>query len=718
MLDKSKEDGMSDATIFGKFKCYCDTNTAERTKNVADLTQEISMLEGEMEELRGSSGKLSTEVAQLTAARTDNEGARSDADGIRNKENADFVAEEADMTGAIEQMNTAIETLAAVGADQTALTAVGTTRSKFLGTEEGSAKAVPVAKLSDEMKKALKAASVFLPTKQRKAVAGFIQAPFTGDYSAQSGEIVGILKKMRDTFTTNLGNSRAEESAALRAFNTYTGVMENEHTTMGDAKSGKEEQLGRNDADLGSKQEQLDTAITTKAEDEKFLEDLTERCATKTKEYEDRKMVRANEEAAVAQAMSILNSDAAFDTFGATTAAKSGATEFLQVQSRAAHEASVRKAVGHVLTKAARKHKSLRLAKIATQVEKNPFAMVINSIKRQMKVIDEEEKSDDDQKAFCDDERTKNDEMIANKVDNIDRLSGEVAELTDQIENPETGLKAVLAEGQTNLANTKKSQAEETADRQAENAEYQKNIANLVEAEKIIAKAHKVLSKFYDWLAAKQGPHHYEEHAGKDSGGSTIKRIPEASVEELEEACSADPACVGFNTNGILKSGIADESEWYDTAGSLYVKVYDSALVQKSKKEDPAPPADEFSDTGKESGHEALNMLSFILKETKAEEKTAHETEEKAQADYEDTMTDLKNSEDEYLETIATTEQTLAEKEKDRTERRMNLDATVKDKKAIEKYLLSIKPGCDFMDENIDARKESRRAEKSALENS
>merc|ERR1719247_3019888 len=92
---------------------------------------------------------------------------------------------------------------------------------------------------------------------------------------------------------------------------------------------------------------------------------------------------------------------------------------------------SVRKEVQHILTKTARKHKSLRLAKVAAQVEKNPFAMVINSIKRQMKVIDEEEKSDDDQKAFCDDERTKNDEMLANKIDNIDRLSGEIDDLTD-----------------------------------------------------------------------------------------------------------------------------------------------------------------------------------------------------------------------------------------------------------------------------------------------
>merc|ERR1719440_12150 len=677
------------------------------------------MMEGKIEELRGSSGKLSSEVAQLTKGMSDNEAARSDATGIRDKENADFNLEEADMTAAIDQMDRALETLVAVGADQTAaLAATGVTTSKFMGEKATDTKGVQVAKLSEQMQKALKAASVFLSSKQRKTITGFIQAPFTGEYSAQSGEIVGILKNMKDTFSTNLGNARAGEKASLRAFNKYIEVMTSEFDTMSDAKSAKEEMLGQNDAALGSSQETLDSSTTSKREAEEFLASLTQMCADKTREYEDRKMVRANEEAAVSQAISILNSDAAFDTFGGTTAAKTGATGMFLQMRKSTTATSVRKQVQHILTKTAREHKSLRLAKVAAQVEKNPFAMVINSIKRQMKVIDEEEKSDDDQKAFCDDERTKNDEMLANKIDNIDRLSGEIDDLTDQIENPETGLKAVLAEGQTNLANTKKSQAEETADRQAENAEYQKNIANLVEAEKIIAKAHKVLKKFYDWLAAKQGPHHYEEHSGKDSGGSNIKRIPEATTKELEEACSADPACVGFNSNGVLKSAIAEESEWYDTAGSLYVKVYDSALVQKSSKKEPAPPTDEFAETGESKGNDAIKMLSFILDETKAEEKTAHETEEKAQAEYEDTMTDLKANEDEYLATVASTEQTLAEKEKDRTERRMNLDATKKDKKAIEKYLLSIKPGCDFMDENLDARKESRRAEKSALENS
>merc|ERR1719487_1908306 len=136
------------------------------------------------------------------------------------------------------------------------------------------------------------------------------------------------------------------------------------------------------------------------------------------------------------------------------------------------------------------------------------------------------------------------------------------------------------------------------------------------------------------------------------------------------------------------------------------------------RKEDPAPPEDEFKGGQEESGHKALDMLKFILSETKAEEKTAHEAEEKAQADYEDSMTEAKANEESLLEEIASLEKNLAEKEKERVLKKELKAADEKSKKSAEDYLASIKPGCDFMDQNIDARKDSRRAEKSALTDS
>merc|ERR1719231_723271 len=89
-----------------------------------------------------------------------------------------------------------------------------------------------------------------------------------------------------------------------------------------------------NEKVLGENDDALATAKTTKAETEASMAKLTALCAAKTKEYEDRKMIRAGEEAAVAQAISILNSDAAFDTFGATKAATEGGA-FVQLHLRA-----------------------------------------------------------------------------------------------------------------------------------------------------------------------------------------------------------------------------------------------------------------------------------------------------------------------------------------------------------------------------------------------
>merc|ERR1719262_1678108 len=146
-------------------------------------------------------------------------------------------------------------------------------------------------------------------------------------------------------------------------------------------------------------------------------------------------------------------------------------------------------------------------------------------------------------------------------------LEEKKTELIDIIENEETGLKKLLADEEADLATNQKDQADQIEERAAANGAYQKNVHNLVEAEKILTKATAVLTKFYDWLKAKTGPHHYDKKAGKDSGGSNIRRIPEASVADLEDACSEDPACVGFNTDGWLKSAIQDEGKFIDQPG-------------------------------------------------------------------------------------------------------------------------------------------------------
>merc|ERR1719359_1691553 len=105
-------------------------------------------------------------------------------------------------------MNQAIDTLSAIGADQTAASLVS--KHQFLGKEE---KQAALLKVQSSVQNTVKAAALFLPQKQQKALSAFIQAPFTGTYTSQSGEIVGILKNMRDTFKSNLATAEASEKS-------------------------------------------------------------------------------------------------------------------------------------------------------------------------------------------------------------------------------------------------------------------------------------------------------------------------------------------------------------------------------------------------------------------------------------------------------------------------------------------------------------------------
>jgi len=399
---------------------------------------------------------------------------------------------------------------------------------------------------------------------------------------------------------------------------------------------------------------------------------------------------------------------------------------FLQV-SKTGNSDSLRQRLAKKLARQAKATKSLKLARVAVSLEaNNPFNKVVEELDSMIALIDKEEAEDHVQFDWCTSEREENQGVLDEKIANKEALEGQIVDLTDEIENAETGLLKQIADEDAKLAENRKAQADETEDRGLENVAYQANVKNLVAAQEILSKATKVLKKFYDWLHAKQGPHHYDKHDGKDSGSANGKRIPEASVEQLEDACSADPACAGFNTNGYLKMAIDPEEKWYDNpGGALYVKVYDSENpVLLQKKEDPEPPATFESEADSDGAYagqtdkatDVVGMLEFIHEETVKEENAAHTDELNAQHAFEDTITDLKTQEAATLDTLADLKEQLAAKQKALEERTIDHKKVSAEAKTVSDYLLKIKGGCDFIVDNIEMRDSSRTTEKASLE--
>merc|ERR1719443_2532180 len=108
-------------------------------------------------------------------------------------------------------------------------------------------------------------------------------------------------------------------------------------------------------------------------------------------------------------------------------------------------------------------------------------------------------------------------------------------------------------------------------------------------------------------------------------------------------------------------------------------------------------------------------MLEYVYDETVKEENGVHMDEEADQHAFEKEMTDLKDNEKALQETIVDLEEEIAEKENDIETAHTDREATEVELKETERYIEKIKPGCDFITENIDMRKSSRTAETEAL---
>ena len=161
----------------------------------------------------------------------------------------------------------------------------------------------------------------------------------------------------------------------------------------------------------------------------------------------------------------------------------------------------------------------------------------------------------------------------------------------------------------------------------------------------------------------------------------------------------------------LLTEAIAVLQKYYAALDSQ-LSAGESLLQKKS----PTPPDAEFNMEGQsEKGGSAVAMLEFILSETQAEMKTAHDDESEAQQAYEDSMTTLTKDETDLQDALVNLQEDLAKAKEELLGKHSDLKTTEKDKAAIEKYLLEIKPGCDFIAANFDMREQNRATETTAL---
>merc|ERR1719359_190930 len=282
-------------------------------------------------------------------------------------------------------------------------------------------------------------------------IAAFVQSPgdyfdaeptFKQSYAPQSGQIFGILKQMKETFETNLSSAQKEEMQAQAAYEDLKAAKEEEIKAGTELKDTKTQELADTDEKLAQSKQDLEDTRNSLSADQKFLMNLKETCQMTDQEWEERQKSRAEEIQAVSEALAILSSDDAHDTFTRTF-------NFVQVKKVETADRKNRDKASALLFKAAKANGNPRLAALAARVRLDAFTKVKAAIDDMIAALLKEKADEIKHKDFCTEGLNTNERESELKARDIAELEAEISDLTmtiDELTKSIATLEAEIAE--------------------------------------------------------------------------------------------------------------------------------------------------------------------------------------------------------------------------------------------------------------------------------
>jgi len=573
-----------DEEVYEKISCWCTTNDKDKTEAIAAAQSKILALDAAIEEYSADSARLSSEIKNLAAEIAANEEALDKATSLRTKELAEFNTEEKDLLGSIGGLKSALTVL---GKHQALVQVPEMTLMEAFATL-GSV----LAKKNTD--------GVVTPS-QRKAVEAFVQqAPGMGEsYSSQSGQIFGILNQMKETFETNLKTAKDEEAASVEAYEELKAAKLQEIKSGKSLSDNKQQELADTDEANAQAKQDLENTQAALGADQKFLANLKETCATTDSEYSARKTARAEEVVAVSEALKILSSDDARDQF---------TTSFNFMQKS---QDSKRTEAAKVLKTAAAALHSPRLAQLAVKTRLDAFTKVIGNIDEMVAALTKEKADDVKHKDFCNSEIRENEKNQALKARDIEEHTAKLGNLGSSIEQLTKSIETLSAE----VAEMKKQKQRAGEDREIENQDFQKTVADQRASQGLLKDALKVLEGVYKkkdegYPALLQGkkqepPAGFKEYKKQGGAGGVLgmleQIIGEANALEAEairDEADAQKAYEAFvkDTNTAVEAktrAITDQDGEKATAEADHVSTTeDLAAAEQEQKQNQKENAD------------------------------------------------------------------------------------------------------------------------------
>mmetsp|Transcript_105382 Transcript_105382/g.286173 ORF Transcript_105382/g.286173 Transcript_105382/m.286173 type:complete len:753 (-) Transcript_105382:162-2420(-) len=523
-----------DQKLYEKLKCWCETNDWEKGNAIEDNKAKIEQLTADIESLSAKKEELIATIKEVQEKTAANKQSLAEAQAIRDKQLKEFHAMELDSIQALEQMKAALTilgkhhgegvfqqfsplSLLSVGGRDEPWTAahdratVGRALDEFMrrndfGLSQVGERAVPSGQLrkqdtlaadgvqatggwsADEaavVRRALKAGSAFVQSHHEQS--------YYPSYTAQSGEIVGILKQLKDEMEADLGESQKQESMRSEEFQILRNAKTAEIEAGEKMEEQKEDELAKTANELAEAKEDLGQEQAILANNEAFLKNVKVTCADADKNWEERKAARQAEIVAVTETIGILTEDEAKDAAAGTYSllqrgsARRAAAESSEVQHR-------RREAARALREVAAKTHSPELSMLANTVELDAFAKVKKAIDDMIVMLKRQTEDEVKKHDWCKAEFKENEMTTLKTDDRKADLEAKIAELASTIKALETD----IAKATHDIEEAEVALQSASLARREENLDYQKVVADQTVVIDVLKKAAKRMAKYYE----------------------------------------------------------------------------------------------------------------------------------------------------------------------------------------------------------------------------
>mmetsp|Transcript_88285 Transcript_88285/g.140398 ORF Transcript_88285/g.140398 Transcript_88285/m.140398 type:complete len:651 (+) Transcript_88285:48-2000(+) len=465
MLQSMKETGekeMHEEEVqYAAFSSWCDGEIATKTREVGESGDEIQLLQAYIESGEAAVAAHEEKLQGVLTEMTKWSAQKENATMVRTKESTMYKETHQDYTESIQAIMKASRSLKAHRQAET------------------------VSLLTKLPPEASRKVAAFLALQHRRT-----GAPELDSLDFSSDRIEDMLNELRDKFTDERSTLEKEEmtlhhahQSLMQELTTMISQAEAEQSDLTQRKASEQQGLGANRGNLAD-------AETSEKEMKTYLEEVTQNCAKKAKDFKERSKLRQGELSAIDKAVDLLSSEEVGRTQGRLSLRQGTALVSLRLP-----DAQPALRAAEYLQNQAVKFNSRVLFSMATRLSSNadPMAGVRTMLNNLITTLEKESSEEMEHRDWCEKEMSANEKAREDRTSSVETLKTQV----DSAESLVAKLGAEITELESQLSENQETLAKQTEVRKLEKSENEKTVADAKSAEEAVAKAIQVLRDFY-----------------------------------------------------------------------------------------------------------------------------------------------------------------------------------------------------------------------------